>query len=209
MAISRDLLISSHILKSKNKTYKAFTEYISKDFKSVNALCPHDYVKKCWNCYKLNCPKKEQKQSLNGKVFEAIIATCLYREGILPMFLQAQVTFVPNVDFDIVLFKEEQRSPIGISIKTSLRERYKQADLEAVALKYVHRNAENYLISLKSSEVDNVKQKLKQGDLLGLNKIIAADTEEFDDVIDYFKTIKFNDPGEVPIITGTLVIDKE
>ena len=26
---------------------------------------------------------------------------------------------------DIVLFKEEKRSPIGISIKTSLRERYK------------------------------------------------------------------------------------
>ncbi len=55
---------------------------------------------------------------------------------------------------DIVLFKEEKRSPIGISIKTSLRERYKQADLKAVALKYVHRNAENCLISLQSSEVE-------------------------------------------------------
>lgn len=142
---------------------------------------------------------------MNGKVFETIIATCLYREGILPMYLQAQVTFVPNVDFDIVLFKEEQRNPIGISIKTIFRERYKQADLEAVALKYVHRNAENYLISLQSSEVDNVKQKLMQGDLLGLNKIIAADNTEFDDVIDYFKSIKFTNPGEVPIITGTLV----
>lgn len=94
----------------------------------------------------------------------------------MPFFLQAQVTFVPNVDFDIVLFKEMQRSPIGISLKTSLRERYKQADLEVVALKYVHRTAENYLISLQSSEVDSVKQKLLHGDLLGLNKIIAADS---------------------------------
>lgn len=209
MAKSTDLMISSHILTSKNKTYNAFIKYISADFKSVKASSPHNYIRKCWDNYKANCPKNEQKQSLNGKVFEAIIATCLYREGILPMFLQAQVTFVPNVDFDIVLFKEEQQSPIGISIKTSLRERYKQADLEAVALKYVHRNAENYLISLKSSEVDNVKQKLKHGDLLGLNKIVAADTEEFDDVIGYFKTIKFTDPGKVPIITGTLVINKE
>lgn len=121
------------------------------------------------------------------------------------MFLQAQVTFVPNVDFDIVLFIEENRSPIGISIKTSLRERYKQANLEAVALKYVHRNAENYLISLQSSEVDNVKQKLKQGDLLGLNRIIAADQKEFDDLITELKKIKFTNPGKVPIITGTLI----
>ena len=205
MPKSEDVLISSHILSSKNKTYTAFTKYISDDFSSISAATPHEYVKACWKNYKANCPRAEQKQSLNGKVFEAIIATCLYRENILPMFLQAQITFVPNVDFDIVLFKEEQRSPIGISIKTSLRERYKQADLEAVALKYVHRNSENYLISLQSSEVDNVKQKLNQGDLLGLNKIIAADAAEFDEVIDYLKSIKFTNPGEVPIISGTLV----
>lgn len=205
MVKSNDLLISSHILKSKNKTYNAFTKYISSDFNSLPTLSPHEYVKSCWQNYNSNCPNKEQKQSLNGKVFETIIATCLYREGILPMFLQAQVTFVPNVDFDVVLFKEEQFSPIGISIKTSLRERYKQADLEAVALKYVHRNAENYLISLKSSEVDSVKQKLRQGDLLGLNKIVAADTKEFDEMINYLKSIKFINPQKVPIISGTLV----
>lgn len=205
MAKSTDPLLKTRILKSKNKTYKTFTGYISADFNTISVSKPHEYIKFCWTNYRTNCPQKEQTQSLNGKVFETIIATCLYREGILPMYLQAQVTFVPNVDFDIVLFKEEQRSPIGISIKTSLRERYKQADLEAVALKYVHRNAENYLISLQSGEVDNVKQKLMQGDLFGLNKIIAADNTEFDDVIDYFKSIKFTNPGEVPIITGTLV----
>lgn len=205
MAKSVDTLISSRILKSKNKTYKAFTKYISSDFKSVSAASPHEYVKTCWKKYKANCPKDEQKQSLNGKVFETIIATCLYREKILPMFLQAQITFVPNVDFDVVLFKEEQHSPVGISIKTSLRERYKQADLEAVALKYVHRNSENYLISLQSNEVDNVKQKLNQGDLLGLNKIIAADLPEFDEMIDHLKSFQFTNPREVPIISGTLV----
>lgn len=205
MSNHNDLLISSQITSSGTKTHSVFIKYISSDFKSISAPTPHEYVKKCWNSYKTNCPRGEQKQSLNGKIFETIIATCLYRESILPFFLQAQVTFVPNVDFDIVLFKEVQRSPIGISIKTSLRERYKQADLEAVALKYVHRNSENYLISLQSNEVDNVKQKLIQGDLLGLNKIIAADTLEFDAMIDYLKSIKFTNPGEVPIISGTLV----
>lgn len=205
MAKSNDPLLSSRILRSKNKTYKTFTKFISTDFRTISTTNPHEYIKFCWDCYETKCPKGEKTQTLNGSIFEAIIATCLYREGVLPMFLQAKVTFVPNVDFDIVLFKEEKRSPIGISIKTSLRERYKQADLEAVALKYVHRNAENYLISLQSSEVDNVKQKLKQGDLLGLNRIIAADRKEFDELIEELKKIKFTNPGEVPIITGTLI----
>lgn len=200
-----DLLVSSKITGSRTKTHSFFIKHIAQDFMSVSVPAPHEYVKTCWNNYKSNCPKKEQEQALNGKIFEAIIATCFYREGVLPFFLQAQVTFVPNVDFDIVLFKDMQRSPIGISLKTSLRERYKQADLEAVALKYVHRNAENYLISLQSGEVDSVKQKLLHGDLLGLNKIIAADMPEFDEMIDYLKSIKFTNPGEVPIITGTLV----
>lgn len=205
MAKSSDILISTNIISKKNKTHNTFTRYISTDFRMIQAANPHEYIKTCWECYETNCPKSTRTQSLNGKVFEIIIATCLYRECILPMFLQAQVTFVPNVDFDIVLFKEEKRSPIGISIKTSLRERYKQADLEAVALKYVHRNAENYLISLQSNEVVTIKQKLKDGSLLGLNRIIAADTKEFDELIAELKTKKFIDPGEVPIITGTLI----
>lgn len=204
-----DLLVSSKITGSRTKTHSVFIEHIAQDFMSVSALTPHEYVKTCWNNYKSNCPKGEQEQALNGKIFEAIISTCFYREGVLPFFLQAQVTFVPNVDFDIVLFKDMQHSPIGISLKTSLRERYKQADLEAVALKYVHHTAENYLISLQSGEVDSVKQKLLHGDLLGLNKIIAADMPEFDVMIDYLKSIKFTNPGEVPIITGTLVKCKE
>lgn len=204
MAKSTDILISTHICK-RNKTHQTFKNYISADFRTIKTDNPHDYVKTCWSNYETNCPKSQRTQSLNGKIFETIIASCLYRENILPLFLQAKVTFVPNVDFDIVLFKEEKRSPIGISIKTSLRERYKQADLEAVALKYVHRNAENYLISLQSSEVDSVKQKLTDGSLLGLNRIIAADTKEYDELIAELKTKTFINPGEVPIITGTLI----
>lgn len=205
MAKSFDILISTNIIKTKNKTYKTFTNYISTDFRTIKASNPHEYIKSCWNSYETRCPKNERTQSMNGNIFETIVSTCLYRWKVLPMFLQAQVTFVPNVDFDIVLFKEEKRSPIGISIKTSLRERYKQADLEAVALKYVHRNAESYLISLQSSEVDTVKRKLKDGSLLGLNRIIAADTKEFDDLISELQTMRFINPGEVPIITGKLI----
>ena len=93
----------------------------------------------------------------------------------------------------------------SISLKTSLRERYKQADLEAIALKYVHRNAKNYLIMLKSDETASLKQKLKKGELLGINEVIAADDVEFDEFVDNMKKNKYINPGKVDIITGNLV----
>lgn len=120
------------------------------------------------------------------------------------MFLQAKVTFVPNVDFDIILYSDEQY-PIALNLKTSLRERYKQADLEAIALKYVHRNAQNYLIMLNSKETDALKSKLKKGELLGINAVIAADTNEFDELILMLKGKTFINPGKVDIITGYIV----
>ena len=43
------------------------------------------------------------------------------------------------------------------------RERYKQADLEAIALKYVHRKALSYLVTLEANEAKSVKAKIKSG----------------------------------------------
>ena len=203
---NKNILFTTGILGSgSKKTLDAFVQYISADFTTINAHTPHDYVKNCWNNYTTGCPNGKRSQSLNGKIFETIVETCFYREGILPMFLQANVTFVPNVLFDVVLFNGEKNAPIGISLKTSLRERYKQADLEAVALKYVHRNAENYLISLQSDEIDTVKEKLKHGELLGLNHIIAADTGEFDELIVELKKMTFIQPEKVEVVSGNIV----
>lgn len=81
--------------------------------------------------------------------------------------MNAKVAFVPNVIYDLMFYTSE-RGPICWSVKTSLRERYKQADLEAIALKYVHRKALSYLITLEENEAKSVKAKIKSGALLGL-----------------------------------------
>ena len=117
------------IVKSKTKGYHVFMEHIAPDFMS-NTMGPSEYVRYCWNNYENS--GVERNNSLNGTIFELIIATLFVKEGILPLHLQAQVAFVPNVNFDAVLYTHET-GPIGLSLKTSLRERYKQADLEAVA----------------------------------------------------------------------------
>lgn len=202
MPTNDNILLTSNIVKSKNKTYNLFIQHIAQDFTTIVATTPHEYVQTCWDRYKTNCP--QFNNSLNGNIFETIIATCLYRENILPMFLQAKVAFVPNVDFDIILYTQEQY-PIALSLKTSVRERYKQADLEGVALKYVHRKARNYLLMLDSDETRNLKAKKDNGELLGLDEIISANTNEFDLLISTLQNKVYINPGVIDIITGNMV----
>lgn len=190
------------IVKSKTKGYKVFMNYIAPDFLN-NTMKPSEYVKFCWKQYENS--EIERNNALNGTIFEIIIATLFVKENIVPLHLQAQVAFVPNVNFDAILYTNET-GPIGLSLKTSLRERYKQADLEAIALKYVHRKAENYLLTMDINEANSVSDKIKNGDVLGLNQAILATSEEFDDFIDKLKKRTFISPGSIEIIKASSTI---
>lgn len=95
-----------------------------------------DFITGAWSKY----PKGEK--SLNGKYFEAILSILFYKKGLLPFFIQANLAFIPNVNFDFVLYSKEY-GPIVFSAKTSLRERYKQADLEGMMLRQVYRKSKS------------------------------------------------------------------
>ena len=193
------------IVKSKTKGYHVFMEHIAPDFMS-NTMGPSEYVRYCWNNYENS--GVERNNSLNGTIFELILATLFVKEGILPLHLQAQVAFVPNVNFDAVLYTHET-GPIGLSLKTSLRERYKQADLEAVALKYVHRKAENYLLTMDREEAESVSRKIATGAVLGLDKAVLASSDEFDLFVNNLKLKTFISPGSVEIITASRIITEQ
>ena len=193
------------IVKSKTNGYKVFTEHICPDF-MTNTMSASEYVNYCWNKYME--ANVNRNNSLNGSVFELIISSLFVKESILPLYLQAKVAFVPNVNFDAVLYTAET-GPIGISMKTSLRERYKQADLEAIALKYVHRKAENYLFTMDSDEANTLSAKIANGDLLGINKVILTTDATFDSFIDEMKSRSFIAPGKVDIISASTVITPE
>jgi len=164
------------------------------DFMKIEYEMPSQYVRKYWDAYSLN---PERNNNLNGKIFEYILATLCVREGILPIFLSAKVAFVPNVVYDLMFYANE-RGPICFSAKTSLR--YKQADLEAIALKYVHRKALCYLITLDENEAKGTKEKIKRGDIIGLDKVIVATSDEFDGLIGELKGYEFSDSPTVKVI---------
>jgi hypothetical protein len=166
---------------------------------------PSDYVKIYWDAY---TQVPDMNSNLNGKIFEYILATLCVREGILPLYLSAKVAFVPNVIYDLMFYSAE-RGPICLSVKTSLRERYKQADLESIALKYVHRKALSYLITLEKNEAKGVKAKIKTGDVIGLDDVIVATEPEFDVLITELKSYKFEKPPTVEVISSNQIVTLE
>lgn len=189
---------------NRTKAEKVFNSLFP-DFQKVEYSKPSEYISIYWKKYQ---DLSSRNSNLNGKIFEYILATLLVREDILPLYLSAKVAFVPNVIYDLMFYTSE-RGPICLSAKTSLRERYKQADLEAIALKYVHRKALSYLITLEESEARTVKQKILSGDVIGLDKVIVATSVEFDELINYLKEFSFSEPPTVKVIESNQIITKE
>lgn len=175
------------------------------NFFEVEYEKPSEYIQKYWDAFLLH---PERNNNLNGKVFEYILATLCVRENILPIYMSAKVAFVPNVIYDLMFYTAE-RGPICWSVKTSLRERYKQADLEAIALKYVHRKALSYLITLEENEARSVKSKIKSGDVIGLDNVIVATSDEFNQLFSELKEFEFSEPPTVKVIESNQIITEE
>lgn len=69
------------IVKTKNKGYKVFMEHIAPDFLD-NTMIPSEYVKFCWKKYETSGVPRTN--SLNGTIFELIIAHCLSKKDWYP-----------------------------------------------------------------------------------------------------------------------------
>lgn len=196
----RSIIRQIGLIQSKGIVERTFLELLGGDFRRVKYHTPSEYVRKYWSAY---LSKGNNSAVVNGKIFELIIETLLYREGILPYYIQARAAFVPNVDFDVLLYAESE--PVCLSIKTSLRERYKQADLEAVALKYVHRKALCYLLTLEKNEANSVASKIEKSEVLGLDGLIYCFSDEFDKLIKSLKKKCFTESKTVNVVSGQIV----
>ena len=76
------------------------------DFRSKADLLPSEYIKQTWGRF---VGHPEYSSNLNGKVFEYCLISLLMNKGILPIYVEAKAAFVPNVNFDLLLYS--QRMP--------------------------------------------------------------------------------------------------
>lgn len=162
---------------------------------------PHEFVRDGYKEYLRQ--NEKPSNSVSGKIFEWLICETLMRERVTPFYYQARFEHVPNAYFDIVLY--DHKRPVVLSCKTSLRERYKQADLEGMALNRVYRNAECHLITLDHAEAARTVGKIKEYDVAGLTACHLADTEDFTELVEDLSRREFVRASVVMPIKGQFV----
>lgn len=166
-------------------------------------LSPSNFLMKYWEVYK---KLYNSNQNINGKVFEELIAICLIREKILPFYMQAKVAFIPYVNYDFIIYSDNI-GPISLSAKTSLRERWKQADLEAVALKYIHRKSKTFVLTLDTDAVR--RRRVDDSQILGIDKFVLCNTEEFNSTLADIKKNKICLSPKVEVVSSNTIITSE
>lgn len=192
-------LVNLKIATKESEATRLFESLIpGHTFMTIEYSSPREYVENY--LYALN---RIGRSKPNSTLFEYIIYTLLYRERIKPFYPHTSISEVPLIKYDTLLFSQE--CPICLSLKTSLRERYKQADLEAIALKYVHRKAKSFLLTLDEKEAKTTKSKIPEGLLIGLDDVIDCHTEQLDELLDILKSIKFCESKKIDVIVGNLV----
>jgi predicted AAA+ superfamily ATPase len=145
---------------------------------------PSLYNDKIW---KLIDPAISDNSS-RGSAFEFLIAFTLLRENISPFYYQVEFNKIAWAEFDLLIFTEEI-GPIVFSCKTSLRERWKQAELEAQLLKRDFPESRSFLITMDPNE-SSVANKIKNGPKSGLEKVMRSNQPAFDRIIQEIKSYK-------------------
>jgi len=152
-----------------------------------------------YQAYRQNYP---DNHNINGQVFEYLVCEVLAREGITPFYRQAKFERVPNAIYDVVCY--DPARPVVLTMKASLRERYKQADLEGLVLRQVYRRAENHLITLAADEARRVQAKINASEVGGLDSCRVASAAEFTELINKLKRRTFHTAEAVMPLTGRL-----
>jgi len=142
--------------------------------------------------------------SAAGHWLEWSVFVALKQQKLLPAWLQAEFAAVPKNYNDALLWSKEH-GPVVISCKTSLRERYKQADLEAVALRQHYPNAKFFLLTLDEDKrhVASIRKKIAGKELLALHALY--DETNADELFAFLKTLTLTDPPETVLRSGTVV----
>ena len=168
---------------------------------AISYTKPSGYIRDIWD----KVQKSEMPKTMNGMAFELILACLLIKENLHPFYMSAEVQFVPNARFDLMFYSHEV-GPIVLSAKTSLRERYKQADLESLALRAVYRRSKTFLVTLSETEAESVQRKIDSGDVTSLNACVVATSSQFDELVRELHSYTMMEAPVLPVVDkGRLV----
>jgi hypothetical protein len=142
--------------------------------------------------------------SMRGRWLEWAVLVALKQQGITPAYWQAEFTKVPNAFNDVTLWSKEH-GPVILSCKTSLRERYKQGDLEAAALKLHYPAGKFFLVTLDEDKkhVARVRKKIADGEIIALHAVY--DETDADELFAFLRTLKVGEP-DAGVLRSSVVV---
>jgi hypothetical protein len=141
-----------------------------------------------------------------GHWLEWALIIALKEEKLAPVWWQSEFDAVPKNYNDVLLWSKEY-GPVILSCKTSLRERYKQADLEAVALRHHYPKAKFFVVTLDEDKnhVANIRKKIAAKELLALQAIY--DETNADELFTFLKTLTRTNAPDKVLRSGKIVAE--
>lgn len=121
-----DYLIKAGLAKSRSQS----TEFLARSQKGFDSVQPPygDYIRDIWNAAK-------RLGIDSGPLFEMLIASVFIGANYLPFYQKAELALARKIESDFLFWDETKKAPICIELTSTLRERYKLADLQAFKVK--------------------------------------------------------------------------
>lgn len=150
------------------KLKQKVSEQVENAWVKVKPISAHKYL---GAIYRRLRPKGNGSRNWNGLLLEELVTrylgTKISEECI---FRNKKLALIEDTKYDILLcstdLEQGTQSPICISIKTSLRERYKQAEREGLTAKQVHLGSFTALLTMDRKMVEKKGERMRGLDMV-------------------------------------------
>ncbi len=140
-------------------------------------LQPSEFMKRGLDYFHANFASDN---NLHGAVLQALVEMCLQQNGVVPFYTEVEMQFIPVARYDIIVFTK-RLGPVNLSLKTTLRERWKQAEFEGMALRRVYRRSRVYVVNNSESETRTRKAKMSQCE--AIRDFVVCTSPNFDQLV--------------------------
>lgn len=187
-------------------TNKDELNYFQSIFKSIvtpDISCPSRYQSALWQEY-LNIPTNNLPDDV---MFKSITLSVMLATNIKEFYFQARLFPYLNIEHDCLVYSKEC-GQIMLNFGVNIIGHYKSVDMKASIIKQAYPRSKSYLITMDEKEAATVNNKIKIGQVLGLDYVIVANHSSFDELIKELQSYTLYKPEPVDVLTSTRFISE-